>query len=107
MIVGIDMDGTITKHPELFRILVKGLQAEGNSVHIITCRLEPEAVVESLNALGIGFDEVHTPVPEKDFMTVGEWKAEVCREVGVDIMFEDSPDVLVSLPEGTDGIHIM
>ena len=108
MIVGLDMDGTITKHPDLFRILTKGLKAEGHSVHIITCRIEDEFTRKELSEIGILYDKLHL-MPEQNLKrhTVGQWKKSVCKREGIDILFEDSGDVLIQTADIAHGFFVL
>jgi uroporphyrinogen-III synthase len=107
LIVGVDVDGTITKHSELFRILCKALRKEGCSVHIVTCRLEPEFIKDELRERGIEYDKIHAPEPETDHLTAAEWKAKICQEEGITVLFDDSPDIIVGLAENTQGILVL
>ena len=107
MKVGIDVDGTITKYPELFRILTQGLRKEGHHVHIVTCRLEPDITQEELVRHGISYDRLHMPTPENDNLSAGEWKRMVCDEEKLDILFDDSPDIIVRTSGHTQGIFVL
>ena len=103
MRVGIDMDFTITALPELFKLLTKALIVSGHEVHIVTYRDEGKHTEEELTNFGISFTKIHLPPagasPEK-------WKADVAREIGLDIMFDDSPEVLAALPESCKRIWV-
>ena len=106
MIVGLDIDGTISKHPELFRILSKALRNEGHSVHIVTCRMEPEHTEKDLESWGIEYDRLHL-IPVQTDLSVADWKRKVCEDEGLDFLFDDSPDVLISTPGRTHSIFVM
>lgn len=107
LVVGVDVDGTITKHPELFRILCKALRKEGCSVHIVTCRLEPEFIQDDLKGWGIEYDKIHVPEIESDHLSAAEWKAKVCQDEGITVMFDDSPDIIIGLGEKTKGMLVL
>ena len=99
MIVGLDLDGTISELPEMFAILASGLLARGHEVHVITYR-EPsteDAVREELEGYGLPFTGVHLPGPGA---RPPEWKARIAQELDLDLMGEDSPEVLARQPEG-------
>lgn len=100
MRIGLDLDDTITALPEWFSVVTKALVAAGHEVHVITYRspgTEAEVQVE-LAELGIEYTGLHLP-------TAGElppaWKSRVAGELELDLMIEDSPEVLVRMPKGT------
>ena len=98
MIIGIDLDDTITDVPELFSLITRALITDGHEVHIITYR-EPgteKEVQKDLEELGIGFTRIHLP---DDFYSAPEWKAGLAEELKLDAMFEDSPEVLARMPK--------
>ncbi len=101
MIVGIDIDGTITRCPEFFALLSKTLKAEEHTVLIITFRDDPVEIIQAeLMQLGIAYTELITKVniEANEFVT---WKAEMCKRRGVDIFFEDMPDVAAAVEPPT------
>ena len=95
MIIGLDIDDTITRHPEFFSFLSQALVEAGHRVIIITFRESREETAAELAAWGIAYNDLVTV----DFDAcvkhgAEEWKGVVCREHGVEILFEDDPDVL-------------
>ena len=102
MIIGIDFDETITRCPEFFALLTKALMAEGHTVLIITFRPDPIVeIANKLEGLGIAFTELitkSTPFSAAEFI---EWKARICKERKVDILFEDMPDVAAAVEPPT------
>ena len=61
MIIGLDIDGTITAKPEAFARLSRRVKDEGGEVHVISSRSpmsEHETRLE-LKCLGIVFDELY------------------------------------------------
>lgn|GEM_PF-1056982 len=98
MRVALDIDDTITRHPEFFAFLSKALIDSGNEVYIISFRQGQEEVEADLAAYGISFTEVILPTNE-DLEREGfyEWKAVTCRRLGIEIFFEDMPEVVNKL----------
>lgn len=98
MIVALDIDGTITRCPEFFSLLSKALKAAGHTVLVITFRGDSvDDIATELEGLGIVFSELVTAPMTlfmRDFVT---WKASVCAERNVDILFEDMPDVAAAV----------
>ena len=101
MRVGIDLDATITDVPQFFALLSGALVDAGHEVHVITYRspdmFPREETLHDLDALGIRYTRLHLPAGSLD---APEWKARVAAELGLDIMIEDSPEVLAAMPEG-------
>jgi hypothetical protein len=97
MKVGIDLDGTITDAPALFSLLTHALLGmEGNEVHIITYRdMLREDVEDDLQRYNIRYTRLHLPKPDDD---APEWKSRLATELDLDIMFEDSPEILEAMP---------
>lgn len=98
MIVALDIDGTITRCPEFFSLLSKALKAAGHTVLVITFRGDSvDDIATELEGLGIVFSELIT-APMTLFMhNFVTWKASVCTERNVDILFEDMPDVAAAV----------
>jgi hypothetical protein len=95
MIIALDIDDTITRHPEFFSLLTKSLSDGGHTVLIITYREGREETEEDLQGWGIAYDTLITATSQKLLEHgVNEWKAAVCREHDVEIFFEDDSAVL-------------
>jgi hypothetical protein len=94
MKIALDIDDTITRHPDFFSVISGALIKEGHEVHIITFRDPQEPIAEELDHLGIKFTALHT---NDDFGddpdSVVRWKADVCERLGIDVFFEDMLDV--------------
>jgi predicted ATP-dependent endonuclease of OLD family len=104
MNIGIDLDGTITEMPQLFAVLTNALIATGNKVHIITYRDDTkEEIAKELEDFGVSFTEIW--LPNKDVNPVA-WKRELAKVLDLDMMFEDSPEVLDGMPEKVKRIWI-
>ena len=98
MILGIDLDHTISDLPLFFSVVASALVDAGHEVHIITYR-EPgteERVRAELDDLRMRYTELHLP---RRACSAPEWKAEVAIRLGLDLMIEDSPEVLSRMPD--------
>ena len=95
MRVALDIDETITKHPEFFAFLSKALMDAGHRVFIVTFRWHREETERDLAQMGISYHELHLEEDQEVFRHTGfyEWKANKCRELGVDVLFEDMTPV--------------
>jgi hypothetical protein len=108
MILGLDIDGTITRHPEFFAALANGFRAAGHRVVIITFRQDRESTVSDLREWGIGYDELVTStVSEHLKHGVDAWKGAVCESRGVHVLIDDDATVLGSLRPGTIGLMVL
>jgi uncharacterized HAD superfamily protein len=102
MIVGFDIDGTITRHPPFFAFLADSLRQAGHRVLIITFREDRPATEADLKNWGIVYNKLITSTLDSCLEHgVDEWKAFVCRQEKVDIFFEDDPDVLKQVDPAT------
>ena len=93
MIVGFDIDGTITKHPVFFSFLTHALVEKGHTVLIITTRNERYITENDLEKWSIKYTELHV-ADYSENEDLDKWKACICQELGVEIFFEDDPDVI-------------
>lgn len=100
MNVALDIDDTITRHPEFFAFLSKVLRDGGHKVFIITFRHDEPDTRKDLKSMGITFDKLVVASGE-ELERVGfcEWKGNVCKELDVDIMFEDMVGVAKRIPD--------
>lgn len=105
MRIGIDVDHTITELPTLFQILSKALLQEKHQVHIITYRDEQDRkqTEEELTDYGIAYTALHMPPPDAH---QAKWKAEMAGKLELDVLFDDSPEVLAALPQTCKRIWI-
>lgn len=105
MIIGIDLDNTITDLPEFFKVVAAALVASGHEVHIITYRdVGTEGDVRAqLAELGIAYTAIHLP---QESCTPPEWKSKLAAQLGVELMIEDSPEVLASMPESVQRLWV-
>jgi hypothetical protein len=95
MIIAFDIDDTITRHPEFFSFITNALRDAGHTVLVITFRQDRLSTESDLREWNIAYDTLVTWVPQEHMKYgVNEWKAAICREHGVEIIFEDDPQVL-------------
>jgi hypothetical protein len=96
MRIGLDLDGLLDEHPAFFRFLTGALRAAGHYVGILTYR-DPESRTRteaSLASWGIVYDEIHFARSLQD-------KGRLCRELAIDIYFDDQDECLVGVDERT------
>ena len=94
MKVALDIDGTISEHPEFFAVLSSSLRAAGHQVLVLTYRdpTRSEVAKAQLAAWGVEFDElVIAPSLEA--------KGELCGILGVDLFFDDQDECIATVPE--------
>ncbi|MEZ6139076.1 MAG: hypothetical protein R3B84_00760 [Zavarzinella sp.] len=94
MKIAIDIDGTITEHPEFFAKLSSAFHAVGHYIIILTFR-DPEREAETkvqLAGWGIIFDEL-VIAPSL------EGKGPLCGSLSVDLFFDDQDECIVGVPE--------
>lgn len=99
MRIGLDLDETISALPAFFSVISQALVAAGHEVHVITYR-EPgteDGVRAELAGHGIAFTDVHLPARGD---LPAPWKASVAGRLGLELMFEDSPENLAAMPPG-------
>jgi len=97
MNIGIDLDYTISALPEFFSVLAAALVDGGHQVHVITYREvgTEEQVRGELEQLRIRYTQLHLP---RRACSAPQWKAELAASLGLDVMIEDSPEVLSRMP---------
>jgi len=94
MVIGLDIDGTITRHPEFFAFLSQMLVAGGHQVIVITFREDRNNAVADLAAWNIRYSELLM----WSFQDYGDedmyaWKGRMCAVMNVAILFDDDPQV--------------
>lgn len=109
MIIGIDIDGTITKYPELFMELGRVIKADGGNVYIIT-GLGRAGLIDRLDKYTwfkdtSWYDRIITTEEynadersligkvESNEEIVGRFKQRICLELGIDVMFDDMASI--------------
>ncbi|MEI8218618.1 MAG: HAD family hydrolase [Elusimicrobiota bacterium] len=110
MMIGIDIDDTITALPEFFKELTVSFTAKGHKIHIITSRTDNAEVRKitraELQELGIKFDFLYflpsystakelCPHLELDWFQKYLWqKADYCLKNDISIYFDDDIKVV-------------
>jgi hypothetical protein len=102
--LGLDWDDTVTDYPAAFALLCRAFR----SVVIITLN-QGVTIPEAEHRLGCTIERIeHCP---DEVVIAGRshvWKAETCRRLGVDLMFDDDPDVVKAcLKAGIQAIGVM
>ncbi len=94
MNVALDIDGTISEHPEFFALLSASLRAAGHRVIVLTYRdpSSEEPTRLQLGRLGVEFDQLVIA----DSL---EGKGEACARHAVDLFFEDQDECIAAVPE--------
>lgn len=102
MVIALDIDDTLTRHPPFFALLTQALAEAGHRVLIITFRDDPEVTASDLRRWGIAYHELFCwSMQANDLEDVDAWKAAVCSEHGVEVFFEDDADVLAHVDPAT------
>jgi uncharacterized HAD superfamily protein len=94
MKVALDIDGTISEHPEFFAVVSVALRAAGHRVLVLTYRDQAsvQATKEQLARWGVQFDELVIAASL-------EGKGELCAAHGVDLFFDDQDECIANVPE--------
>lgn len=109
MNIAFDLDDTITRCPAFFSAISKALLDAGHKVYIITYREDRQFAEEDLAECGVAFSELVLP-GEADFRGIpyeqwraqaSQWKARVCRTLGIDVFFDDMPEVINAIGNQT------
>ncbi len=109
MIIGIDIDGTITKYPEFFVELGRMIRNAGGDVYIITglglSGLQERMSKYTWFADTSWYNKIVTTAEYNDEERsligkvksneeiVGRFKQRICSELGVEIMFDDMASI--------------
>ena len=94
MNIALDIDGTISEHPEFFATLSSTMRNAGHRVVILTYR-DPnrsDATRAELSAWKVVYDDLI-------FAPSLEGKGELCRELAIDLFFDDQDECIVGVPE--------
>ena len=102
MVVGLDIDDTITRHPEFFAFLSNALINAGHKVIIITFRENRKVTEDYLKQCGIAYSQLITSTLDSCFeYGVDEWKSAMCRKYNVEILFDDDANIIKHMNEST------
>lgn len=96
MRVGLDLDGLLDERPDFFAFLTVALRATGHFVAVLTYR-DPESRARTevqLAGWGIVYDELH-------FALSLSYKGRLCRELNIDVYFDDQDECVVGVGEKT------
>jgi hypothetical protein len=96
MRVGLDLDGLLDERPDFFAFLTAALRAGEHFVAVLTYR-DPGRRTHTevqLAGWGIGYDELHFARSLSD-------KGRLCRELGIDLYFDDQDECVVGVDERT------
>ena len=96
---GIDIDGTISFLPEFFALLTKALIDNGHEVHIITYRSKSNRfdTMKDLENWSISYTELHMAGYSDSPMHL--WKASLAEKLNIDVMFDDSIEIIAAMPK--------
>jgi hypothetical protein len=96
MRIGLDLDGLLDERPDFFSLLTAALRAGGHFVAVLTYR-DPESrgrTEAQLAAWGIACDELHFARSLSD-------KGRLCRELDLDVYFDDQDECIQDVGERT------
>jgi hypothetical protein len=96
MRIGLDLDGLLDERPGFFAFLTAALRAGGHFVAILTYR-DPDSrpgTEATLAGWGIVDDEVHFARSLAD-------KGRLCRELNIEVYFDDQDECLADIDERT------
>lgn len=109
MHVGIDIDNTITRAPNLFALLAQAVRAQGGTIHIVSSRTDSGATriatAKELAEYGVAYDRLFlfpekentAPCPHRDLDWYQQsiWgKVAYCLKHKVGIFFDDEQKVV-------------
>jgi hypothetical protein len=96
MRIGLDLDGLLDERPDFFSFLTAALRAGGHFVAVLTYRdSEGRARTEAqLASWGITYDELRFARSLQD-------KGRLCRELDINIYFDDQDECIQDVAEGT------
>ena len=96
MRIGLDLDGLLDERPAFFSFLTAALRAGGHFVAVLTYR-DPESrprTEAQLADWGVACDELRFARSLSD-------KGRLCRELGIDVYFDDQDECIQDVPETT------
>jgi hypothetical protein len=96
MRIGLDLDGLLDECPAFFRFLSTALRGEGHFVAVLTYRAPDsrQRTETALASMGISFDELH-------FARSLDDKGRLCRELAIDVYFDDQDECIAGVDERT------
>lgn len=95
MIIALDIDGTIEEQPVFFCLLTHAFSAAGHEIVVLSGRAPKSGSTEqALEGYKIKYDRVV-------YASSMEQKANLCKEMGVDILFDDEDEIITAVDEKT------
>ncbi len=96
MRIGLDLDGLLDEQPAFFAFLTTALRTTGHFVAILTYRdpASRQRTETTLTDWGIRYDELHFALTLSD-------KGRLCRELSIDVYFDDQDECLQDIDERT------
>jgi hypothetical protein len=96
MRIGLDLDGLLDERPDFFAFLTAALRDAGHFVAVLTYRdpTSRQRTEAALAGFGVSFDELH-------FARSLDDKGRLCRELGIDVYFDDQNECLAGVDERT------
>lgn len=91
MKIALDIDGCISENPTFFSILSRNWN---DDVYIISHRDDREKTIKELDGWGIKYKEL---ILVNSF----EEKAVVIKKLGIEVFFEDQPEMLIDVDQST------
>lgn len=108
MVIGLDIDGTINRHPKFFAFLSQMLLAAGHEVIVITFREDRKSASDDLTAWGIHYSTLVTwSFQDNRDEDMYSWKGRICADRKVEILFDDDPQVLCQLGPKVLGLMVV
>ena len=103
MNIGLDIDGTITAAPSFFSVISHALKKAGHKIYIITHRFVDEKTLQELKDYNIFFHDIFSPdsIEVSTVEKFDAWKGQKCRELNINIWFEDDPRSIKHAPVTT------
>ena len=89
MRIGLDLDGLLDELPEFFALLTAAFRGQGHFIAVLTYRDSDsrQRTEAQLAGWGVQFDELHFARSLRD-------KGRLCRELGIDVYFDDQDECL-------------
>ncbi len=96
MRIGLDLDGLLDERPDFFAFLTAALRSGGHFVAVLTYRdpASKEKTEAQLRGWGIAFDDLLFARSLSD-------KGRLCRELAIDVYFDDQDECVVGIDEKT------
>ena len=96
MRIGLDLDGLLDERPDFFAFMTAALRGGGHFVAVLTYR-DPDSKARTeaqLACWGVLYDELHFARSLSD-------KGRLCRELAIDLYFDDQDECIQDVPETT------